>query len=64
MSWIANESALEESYVEFGRVVIDKLKDEHFECEAIIKLCLGSVHFCNLEQKQKMTFIHEGIFDS
>ena len=42
---VANKLPLEESNVDDRRVEIDKLEDEYFEGEIIIKIRLSSVHF-------------------
>ena len=39
--------SLEESYIDDGRVEVDKLEDKHFKCKLVFKLCLGPVHLCN-----------------
>ena len=42
---VANKLPLEESDVDDRWVEIDKLEDEYFEGEIIIKIWLSSVHF-------------------
>ena len=53
MAWISNKTTFEEGDVENGRIEIDKLEDEYFECQIVIKLGLLTMHFC----KKKMTMI-------
>ena len=45
MARISNKTTFEECDVENGRIEIDKLEDEYFECQIVIKLGLRSVHF-------------------
>ena len=42
---IAGELALDEGHVEYGRVEIDKLEDEHLEYEIVLEVGLRLVHF-------------------
>ena len=44
-SRIANETTFEECDVENGRIEVDKLEDEYFECQIVIKLGLRAMHF-------------------
>jgi len=53
MARISNKTTFEECDVENGRIEIDKLEDEYFECQIVIKLGLRTMHFC----KKKMTMI-------
>jgi hypothetical protein len=43
---ISNKSAFEECDVKNGRIEIDKLEDEYFECQIVIELGLRTMHFC------------------
>ena len=45
MSRIAHKLSLEECNVDDGRVEIDELEDENFECQVVIIVRLSSVHF-------------------
>ena len=45
MARISNKTTFEERNVENGRIEIDKLEDEDFESQIVIKLGLRSVHF-------------------
>lgn len=38
--------SFEKGYVKNGRVKIDELKNEYFECQVIIEVCLRAMHFC------------------
>ena len=42
----ADVLSLDEGNVDDGRVVVDKLKDEYFEDQLILKLRLSSMHLC------------------
>ena len=53
MAGISNKTTFEECNVENGRIEIDKLEDEYFERQIIIKLGLCTMHFC----KNKMLMI-------
>ena len=53
MSRIPDKTTFKEGYVENGRIEVDKLEDEYFECQIVIKLGLRTMHFC----KKKMTMI-------
>ena len=45
MSRITHKLSLEECNVDDGRVEIDELEDENFECQVVIIVRLSSVHF-------------------
>lgn len=42
--------SFKESHVEWGRVEVDKLEDEHLHDEGVVILGLCSVHLCNGEK--------------
>ena len=44
MARVARELALEEGHVDQGGVEVDKLEDEHFERQVVVKVGLGAVH--------------------
>lgn len=57
---VADKPALEEGNVENGRVEVDELENENFKSQVVIKLGLGSVHFCkywNKDSVEKAIFI-------
>ena len=45
VSGVANKTTFKESYVEYGRIEIDKLEDKHFECQIVIEFGLCPMHF-------------------
>ena len=45
MTGISYKPSFKEGNVENGRIEIDKLEDEDFESQIVIKLGLRSVHF-------------------
>lgn len=49
--------SLEESYIDDGGVEVDKLENEHFKYELVVKLRLGTMHLC----KQTQTNIYKGM---
>lgn len=42
--------SFKESHVEWGRVEVDKLEDEHLHDEGVVILSLCSVHLCHGEK--------------
>ena len=50
MARVSNKTAFEESNVENGRIEIDKLEDENFEGQVVIKLRLSTMHFCKTKR--------------
>ena len=45
MSRVSNKASLEEANVDDGGIKVDKLEDEYFENQLVLKFCLRSVHF-------------------
>ena len=45
MTGISYKTTFEEGNVENGRIEVDKLEDEYFECQIVVKLGLGPMHF-------------------
>ena len=45
MTRISYKATFEEGNVENGRIEVDKLEDEDFECQIVVKLGLGPMHF-------------------
>ena len=43
-SRVPDEPPLEEGDVDDGRVEVDELEDEHFECEIVVEIRLSPVH--------------------
>ena len=41
---VADELALEEGDVDYRRVEVDELEDEHFERQVVVELRLGPMH--------------------
>jgi len=55
--WLPLESALEEGNVKEGGIVVDKFKEEHFECQRIVKLILSAWHL-ELCEKVGQILVH------
>lgn len=47
---VTNKLSLEECHIEAGGVVVDKLKEEHLDCQPVLILQMGLWDFCGTKE--------------